>query len=105
MKCKIKNGILLFPVFEKYPYLEAGFSTNQFGNLGFKNSTPKQRFQSRNTFFQQAGLRIENAVFQDQMHTKNVKIITVSDKGKGIKFKKNALQNNDGMITNQITLC
>jgi len=98
---KIENGIVRFNVFEQFPFLEAGFSTNQFGNLGFKNTTPKIRFQNRQTFFQQAGLQLENAVFQDQMHTNNIKIITSADMGKGIQFKKNALQNNDGMITSQ----
>jgi hypothetical protein len=98
---KIENGIVRFPVFEQYPFLQAGFSTNYIGNLGFKNTTPKIRFQNRQTFFQQTGLQLENAVFQDQMHTNNVRIITSADLGKGIQFKKDGLQNNDGMITAQ----
>jgi len=46
-------------------------------------------------------LNISKAVFQDQQHTNNVKIITQDHIGKGSKYKKNAIQNNDGMITNE----
>lgn len=95
------NGILKFSVFKELKNIKAGFSTNELGNPGYGNSTTASRLKSRKKILDVDGLSIYDAVFQDQQHTGQVRIVGELNKHYGVKFKKNALQYNDGMATNE----
>jgi len=95
------KGILKFSVFKKFPIIKAGFSTSELGNPGYGNSTTASRLKSRKRVLDIDGLSIYDGVFQDQQHTAQVRIVGELNKHYGVKFKKNAIQYNDGMATNE----
>lgn len=96
-----ENGILRFSIFKDFKMIKAGFSTNEFGNPGYSNSTTASRLKSRKKILDVDNLSIYDAVFQDQQHTSQVRIVGELNKHYGVKFKKNALPYTDGMITNE----
>ena len=101
MTSYIDNGILKFSILDKFPQIKAGFFTTLFGNLGYTNNNHQSCFDNRLKAFQTANILLEDCIFQDQQHTDHIKIVSASQKGKGIFRKELALQNNDGMITSE----
>lgn len=95
------GGILKFNIFNNFKEIKAGFSTSELGNPGYGNSTTASRLKSRKRVLDVDELSIYDAVFQDQQHTSQVRIVGDLNKRYGVKFKKNALQYNDGMVTDE----
>ena len=95
------DGVLKFTAFKEFSMIKAGFSTSALGNPGYNNSTTASRLKSRKKVLDVDELSIYDAVFQDQHHTGQVRIVGDLNKHYGVKFKKNALQYNDGMISNE----
>ncbi len=97
-KFSIVNGILKCENFFDSSKVLAGFSTNFFGDPGFKNFKEREKILKR--IFSSVQLDYKNAVFQNQMHTNNITIVTKNDVCSGKISKQEAIQDNDGMITN-----
>lgn len=106
-----KDGLVYisFPKLDREPYVVAAFSTRLGGvsegkystmNLSFSNGDDARNVtENYNRFFKAVGLDPKRAVFSKQTHTKNIKIVTKNDIGKGYLTPVD-YTDVDGLITN-----
>jgi YfiH family protein len=60
---------------------------------------------NRNMLAKALNIPIGNFIYQHQEHTKNITIVTSSNKLKNNNVKQNNLLNNDGMLTHEKNIC
>ncbi len=99
-----------FPEFEKYPFITHAFSSRLGGisegmyyslNLGFNCSDKYENvYQNYKIFCTALDINQDDLVFGMLTHDSNVRIVTSSDKGKGILYKPDYFSV-DALITNE----
>ncbi len=103
-KYYLKDGIIYFSIFKNHKEIKAGFSTKLLHDPGYSNKDNTDRQNNIKKIFSVSKLDFRNAVFQNQEHTANITIVNSDYKKRGLKQKSDAIQNNDGMITNEKNL-
>jgi polyphenol oxidase len=61
--------------------------------------------ENRKILASELGIHLSNFVFQQQMHTNKVSTVGLSDVGRGVDAYESALEDNDGMVTNEKGVC
>jgi YfiH family protein len=112
-----KQGIkqIKFSHFEKYPNFTYFITTRISGkssgplaslNLGFQEfDSPENVISNRKSLAQSQNIPFESLIFLKQTHSNNIKIVEISDKGKGLLSKDDSIQDTDGYILNQPNIC
>lgn len=90
------TGILKFDQMKSINY---GFSTQRFGNMGFKYGQAGKVIQNRKRFLQSAGLHLEEVVFMRPNHETTIMIVESSDRGKGAFKAETGVGPADALIT------
>jgi polyphenol oxidase len=104
-----------FPIFSKKTGVKH-FITNRLGgvstgpyfslNLGLNQSDdPSNVVENRKRVSQAAGFELQNFVFAQQTHSRNVYRVNSVDMGRGALTRETAIPNTDGMITNISGIC
>ncbi len=110
---KIKNNslpVIKFDSFEKYDYLEHGFTTRLGGvstgifssmNLSFTRGDDLEAvMENYKIISKNIGYGVENFVASDQTHTTNIRVVTSNDRGKGI-LRERDYHDIDGLMTGE----
>jgi YfiH family protein len=61
--------------------------------------------ENRKILASELGIPLSSFVFQQQMHTSKVSTVSISDGGRGFDDYETALEDNDGMVTNEKGIC
>ncbi len=78
---------------------------NQFSMSLSSVKNPVPVIENRQLLADALNLKPENFVFQQQEHTKNVKVVKNEHRGKGFFYHHEGLADNDAMITAEKNLC
>ena len=103
-----KVPVIKFNCYEELPWLAHGFSTRQGGvsrgmfesmDLSFtRGDDPEAVMENFRRFGEAVGISCDSMVFTHQTHTTNVRVVSASDRGKGI-CRPRDFDNVDGLIT------
>jgi hypothetical protein len=104
-----------FPVFSNTTEVKH-FITNRLGgvsagtyfslNLGLNQSDCTSNvLENRAKIAQTEGFKLQNFVFAQQTHSRNVYRVISTDKGRGALTRETAIPNTDGMVTNLPGIC
>lgn len=109
-----KTPYLRYPVFEKTGIVRHGFSTRLGGvskgcyaslNLSFDRGDREEAVRENFRRIGEAvGVRCQDMVLSCQTHTANVRVVTETDRGKGI-VRKRDYTDVDGLVTNVPGIC
>ena len=103
-----KTPYLTFPALSKISFIKHGFSTRLGGvskghlssmNLDFTRDIKENVLTNFSLICDSMGLDYRDLVFSWQVHKTNIRLVTSSDKGKGI-IKDRDYKDIDGLITN-----
>src|SRR5687768_16866315 len=110
--------ILRFDNLSKFPQVTQFISTRKGGvsqppydslNLSYASvkdsDDPKNVLRNREMLAEAVGIPLENFVFQNQVHSANVTVVTEQQRGVGVFNRETSVQNCDGLITNEKNLC
>jgi YfiH family protein len=85
-----------------------GISTGNYDsfNMGYGTDDLQEHvFENRKLLASAIGIEIGQFVFPRQTHTNNAEIVTITDKGKGVFTKEDAIPVTDALITDQTGIC
>lgn len=110
------NGIeiLRFENLSDYTQITQFISTRKGGvskppfdtlNLSFKEINLEDVVENSKRLSKAVEIPLENFVFQNQIHSGNVAVITEKQRGAGVFDRESAIPNNDAMLTNEANLC
>ena len=74
-------------------------------NLGFTNDEAASVIENRKRFAAALGFSPEQFVFQEQIHSCTVKVVSIEDAGSGLYDNESRIPESDAMVTNQKGLC
>jgi polyphenol oxidase len=95
----------------KYPHLTAGFTSRRGGvskeafdslNCGLHvNDLPEDVIENRQRLAQAVGAPFESCTYAEQVHGKEIQVVTKTLAGAGNSSREAALQAKDGFVTNE----
>lgn len=101
-----KNNIYFFKNLLQYKDISHFISTREWENLGFHvGDDPKKVLENRKIFSSSLKIPLSNFVFANQVHGKNIAVITAKEKGKGSISQEDAIESTDGLITKEKNIC
>ena len=107
------SGLLKFSLLEKFSSQVLDFVTtkqNPYGkgenfNIGFSGGEISEIQANRLELAKALELKPENFVFQNQIHSSNVFVVTKKQSGSGFYQKETAIQDTDILLTNEKNIC
>jgi len=110
---KEQNGLIYFQfkLLHKFGNLKHFISTringkdSQFNLSIYNRNNISEIIENRQQLAKSVDIPFKNFVFQQQIHSNNVRIITKSDAGKGTFDYFDGIEDNDAMITNVPGIC
>ncbi|RJQ36293.1 laccase domain-containing protein [Candidatus Microgenomates bacterium] len=101
-----KNNTYFFENFLQYKDIFHFISTKEWGNLGFHvGDDPKKVLENRKNISSSLKIPFSNFVFANQVHGKNIAVITAKEKGRGSISQEDAIESMDGLITKEKNIC
>lgn len=95
-----------FKNLSKYKEILHFISTKTSGNLALHvKDDPRKVLKDRRALFSALKIPLDNFVFMNQVHGKNIKEITEKDKGAGVTDYESSIKKTDATITNIPNIC
>ena len=71
----------------------------------YDSDNQEQIVNNRQNLAESVNISFDNFIFQQQIHSNNVRIVTKADIGKGSLYYFDGFTDNDAMITNEVGVC
>lgn len=98
----MENNTFQFSNLKNFPEITHGISLKAVGNMKFQESPNEEKvINARTDFVKNLKIAPENVVVAKLVHGKNITMVKASDRGKGFTNYATAIDQTDGLITNE----
>lgn len=97
----MEERFIKFSLFSNFPEIIHGISNRSYGDMRFGKLQDTEIVKNREHFFANLGIKINDVVTCNQVHSNNLALVGENDKGRGSQEPQSEIPETDGLITKE----